>query len=54
MGTVFRKISTRPIPNGAEITLRNGKPFARWRVWGKLRTAPLIESSSAIRQESAT
>src|SRR5262245_37273830 len=31
MGTVFRKQVTRLMPAGAEIFLRKGEQFARWR-----------------------
>jgi hypothetical protein len=41
MGTVFKKQTTRPVPTGAEIVVKNGERLARWRVRGKLRTAQL-------------
>src|SRR5262249_32877377 len=41
MGTVFRKQTTRPLPPGAEIFVRKGERFARWKRKGKTRTAPL-------------
>jgi len=41
MGTVFKKQTTRPVPAGAEIVEKNGGRIARWRVRGKLRTAPV-------------
>lgn len=41
MGTVFKKTTTRPVPDGAEIVVKDGKRVARWRVRGKLRSAPL-------------
>ncbi|HJZ57475.1 MAG TPA: site-specific integrase [Gemmataceae bacterium] len=41
MGSVFRQKVTRPLPVGAEIVTKNGERIARWRVRGKLRTAPL-------------
>ncbi len=41
MGTVFKKTTTRPVPTGAEVGTKDGKRVARWRVRGKLRTAPL-------------
>ena len=41
MGTVFKKQTTRPLPPGAEISTRKGERFARWKVNGKTRTAPL-------------
>ncbi len=54
MGSVFRKVSTRPIPKAAEIVEKGGQRFARWRVRGKLRTAPLSEAGTTVRQESGT
>ncbi len=42
MGTVFRKTVTRPLPAGAELFMRKGERFARWKDHkGKTRTAPL-------------
>ena len=42
MGTVFKKTTTRPVPPGAEIVVRKGERFARWKARnGKARTAPL-------------
>src|SRR6266545_1764126 len=41
MGTVFKKQTTRPLPSGAEIFVRKGERFARWKCKGKTRTAPL-------------
>src|SRR5262249_22886400 len=41
MGSVFRKSYTKPVPAGAEIVQKNGERVARWRVRGKLKTAPL-------------
>ena len=41
MGTVFKKTTTRPVPAGAEIVEKAGTRVARWRVRGKLRSAPL-------------
>ncbi len=41
MGTVYRKTVTRPIPAGAETVERKGQRFARWKVNGKARMAPL-------------
>ena len=41
MGTVFEKTTTRPLPTGAEIVVRKGERFARWKTKGKTRTAPL-------------
>lgn len=42
MGTVYRKTVTKALPAGAEIFIRKGERFARWKdAKGKLRTAPL-------------
>src|SRR5438093_12293949 len=41
MGTVFKKQTTRPLPPRAEIFVRKGGRFARWKVKGKTRTAAL-------------
>ncbi len=41
MGTVFKKTTTRPVPPGAEIVSKAGVRTARWKVRGKVRTAPL-------------
>ncbi|MCE9604430.1 MAG: site-specific integrase [Planctomycetia bacterium] len=42
MGTVYRKSFTKPLPIGAEIFIRVGQRFARWKdAKGKTRTAPL-------------
>ena len=42
MGTVYRKSFTKPLPTGADIIVRTGQRFARWKDGkGKTRTAPL-------------
>ena len=41
MGTVYRKTFTKPLPAGAEIFVRNGQRFARFKAKGKNRKAPL-------------
>jgi integrase len=42
VGTVFKKIVTRPLPPGAEIIVRKSERLARWKDRrGKTRTAPL-------------
>jgi hypothetical protein len=42
MGSVFKKIVTKPLPPGAETFVRKGERFARWKdARGKTRTAPL-------------
>ena len=48
MGTVFRKSVTRPLPAGAEIIVKVGKRYARWKpVAGRTRTA-LVEDHQGI------
>src|SRR5262245_6238666 len=58
MGTVFKKIVTKPLPAGAEIVTRKGQRFARWRdSKGKTRAAPLTtgkKGASRIAIESST
>jgi len=43
MASVYRKTVTRPLPPGAEIIVRDGERFARWkpRGGGRRRTAPI-------------
>ena len=42
MGSVYLKTFTKPLPAGAEIFVRKGERFARWKDRkGKARTAPL-------------
>src|SRR5437868_115460 len=42
MGTVYRKMTTRPMPAEAEIFTRKGERLARWKnSKGKSRTAAL-------------
>jgi hypothetical protein len=42
MGAVFRKSFTKPLPAGAEIIVRKGQRFARWKdSKGKTRTEPV-------------
>ncbi len=45
MGAVFKKQSTRAVPAGAEIVQKGAERVARWRVRGKLRTAPLTKGT---------
>ena len=57
MGTVFKKQTTRPVPANAEIVEKNGGRIARWRVRGKLRTAPVTKGEGGgdrILTESGT
>ena len=42
MGTVFKKTVTKPLPAGAELFIKNGERYARWKpTKGKARTAPV-------------
>lgn len=44
MGMVYKKQYTMPIPPGAEITERDGKRVARWRLRnGQIRTAEVVD-----------
>jgi hypothetical protein len=58
MGTVFRKIVTKPLPAGAEIFTRKGQRYARWRdAKGKTRTARLTlgrDRAERLTLESST
>jgi integrase len=58
MGSLFKKLVTRPLPAGAEIITRKGERLARWRdSKRKLRTAPVTigqNGTDRIRDESAT
>ena len=57
MGTVFKKQTTRAVPAGAEIVEKGKERFARWRVRGRLRTAPLTKGEGGVDRiitESAT
>ena len=49
MGFVYRKKGTRPLPTGAEIFVRNGERFARWKNRrGRAITAPLTTGTNGI------
>ncbi|CAN5891818.1 site-specific integrase [soil metagenome] len=58
MGSVFKKVVTRPLPTGAEIVTRQGVRLARWRDGrNKIRTVPLTvgkNGADRIRDESNT
>ncbi|MFQ5807584.1 MAG: site-specific integrase, partial [Phycisphaerae bacterium] len=42
MATVYRKTVTKPLPDGAELFIRKGQRFARWKTAkAKTRTAPV-------------
>src|SRR5579872_6262704 len=47
MGTVYRKTYTKPLPAGAELFMRAGQQFARWKdAKGKTRTAKLTTGAA--------
>ncbi len=58
MGSVFKKLTTRALPVGAEVFTRAGQQFARWKpAKGKTRTAKVTtgrDGSERIVTESAT
>jgi integrase len=39
MGTVFKKVFTKPLPANAEVVVRQGKRIAKWKANGKSRSA---------------
>ena len=44
MGTVYKESFTKPLPPGAEILIRKGQRFARWKdAKGRSRTAPMTK-----------
>jgi integrase len=53
MGTVFKKITTRAMPEDAEVFTRKGERLARWKAGRKVKTAP-VTGSGRIRTESST
>ncbi len=57
MANVYRKTVTRKLPDGAELFVRKGEQFARWRVGDKVRIAPVTVGKNGeprIRTEAAT
>jgi integrase len=42
VGKVFRTTYTKPLPAGAEIFVREGQRFARWKSTGRVRKAPIV------------
>ena len=51
MGTVFKKIYTKPLPSGAEIVTRKGETLARWKNrQGKTTTATLTTGAAGERR----
>ena len=49
MGMIFRQQTTRPIPASAELIMKAGKRFARWRSKGKLHTEPVTGTENSPR-----
>ena len=58
MGTVFKKTHTKPLPELAEVSVRNGQELAQWKTRdGKKRTASVIVGKNGLRRarlEAAT
>lgn len=55
MASVFRRVKKMPLPPGARVVERKGKPVAEWLdANGKRRTAPLSQDGTGIRVEAAT
>jgi len=57
MASVYRKSYTKPLPQDAELIIRKGEQFARWRVSNKLRTARVTTGKNGeprIRIEAET
>jgi hypothetical protein len=49
VGTVYRKTTTRPIPDSAEIFIRKGERLARWKdSRGKTRTERVTTGQSGV------
>ncbi len=49
MGTLFRRILHRPVPQSATVTEKNGKLTARWKSRGKWHVAPVTEDEDGTR-----
>lgn len=58
MASLYRKVTTRPLPEGAELFTRDGERFAKWKLKsGKNRTAAVTVGKNGefrIRTETAT
>ena len=58
MGSVFKKIVTRPLPKNAEFFTKNGEQFVKWKpAKGRTKTARIttgVDGSTRILAESAT
>jgi hypothetical protein len=55
MGTVYKKIFTKPLPADAKLIVRKGQRFAQWKdAKGKARTAPLTAAGDRIAVEAGT
>src|SRR5262245_55579050 len=48
MASIFKPKYTKPIPPGAQIVTRNGKPQARFQRRGKTVVAPLTEDGTKL------
>jgi len=48
MGSVYRQQVTRPLPVGAEVVTKGGERVARWRVRGRVRTAPVSAAGDRV------
>src|SRR5262245_23101480 len=49
MATIFKKTSTKPVPDKAEILTRKGSRIARWRDrQGLIRSAPLTAEGDKV------
>lgn len=56
MGTIFRRTEKRPVPAVAEITEKNGKRYAKWKLRGKTITAEITTANGVdtVAVKSAT
>jgi hypothetical protein len=57
MGTVFKKQTTRPLPDGVEVFTKSGQRYAKWKAGKRTRTAKLTtgrDGSERIVTESPT
>ncbi len=49
MGSVYKKTVTRPLPKGAELFMKHGQQFARWKpAKGKTRTAKVTTGKDGL------
>lgn len=57
MGSVYKKMTTRPLPVGAELFTKSGQRFAKWKAGKRTRTAKVTtgrDGSERIVTESPT